>query len=88
MHRARRLKRLAGYVSHQARCDCGQPATRRVWFYQFSPESRRYRTSLELCEECCCLILAEDPGVCLTPFGLVETSQRGHARKSSRPTDP
>jgi hypothetical protein len=79
MHRARRLKRLAGYVSHQAR---------RVWFYQFSPESRRYRTSLELCEECCCLILAEDPGVCLTPFGLVETSQRGHARKSSRPTDP
>ena len=50
------------------RCECGQPANRRLWFRQLNSFDVWIVQSLDLCAICCAEMLAEDPSASTTPL--------------------
>ncbi len=50
-------------ITSQVLCECGQPATRQVWFIQLNAQNKTILNMLPVCEDCCRLMIESDPGV-------------------------
>ena len=50
-------------ITEQVRCECGEPATRQVWFVQLNAQNKAILNMMPICEECLALMREFDSGI-------------------------